>query len=141
MLLTEAEAYLYDRGRLDFDSQVLREIQWFLLYYQTVRPAMYISYDRIAWEGIEDPGLRITFDSSILWRDEELRLNGGSWGTPILKSGQKLMEIKIKKAMPLWLGKILDEEKIYPVSFSKYGKAYEARLIKEKEQRGGSYCA
>lgn len=141
MLLSEAEAYLYRGSRPDFDSQVLHEIDWFLAYYRTVAPAMYISYERTAWEGLEDPGLRLTFDGSILWREEDLDLKSGSRGTPILKPGQKLMEIKTPGAMPLWLGKLLDQERIYPVSFSKYGKAYEARFTKEKEQRGGIHCA
>ena len=38
------------------------------------------------------------------------------------------MEIKTAFAMPLWLAKLLDENKIYPTSFSKYGTAYKLDL-------------
>jgi hypothetical protein len=85
---------------------------------------MYISYDRIAMYGIEDPELRITFDSNILWRERELWLSCGIWGNPILEEGVMLMELKISRAIPLWLAHILDEYRLYPVSFSKYGRAY-----------------
>lgn len=43
----------------------------------------------------------------------------------LLQEGQTLMEIKIPNAMPLWLAEALSELSIFPVSFSKYGRAYE----------------
>ena len=41
--------------------------------------------------------------------------------------------------MPLWLAGTLAENKIYPTSFSKYGRAYENALreIKNKEVNYG----
>ena len=48
MVLSEAEAYLYQGWKPGFSSQVLREIDWFLKYYGQITPAMYISYERIA---------------------------------------------------------------------------------------------
>lgn len=140
MVLSEAERYLGRGIRPGFESQVLREIDWFLRYYQDIRPAMYISYERVAMNDLEDPALRLTFDSNILWRDQELRLGKGSWGTPVLEQGQRLMEVKIQGAMPLWLGKIFDELRIFPVSFSKYGKAYCQRK-ERKTVKGGIHCA
>lgn len=35
------------------------------------------------------------------------------------------MEVKISNAAPLWLAQALSEIGIFPVSFSKYGRAYE----------------
>lgn len=35
------------------------------------------------------------------------------------------MELKTANAIPLWLSRVLDELKIYPTSFSKYGYAYQ----------------
>lgn len=116
MVLSEAEAYLYQGWKPGFSSQVLREIDWFLKYYGQITPAMYISYERIAMNEVKDSGLRVTFDTNILWRKEELNLKEGSWGNPILEPGQRLMEIKIAGAMPLWLGEILDKLYIYPSS-------------------------
>jgi hypothetical protein len=124
MELTEAERYLYDGNPIGKDTQIMKEIDWFLKYYRNLEPAMYISYDRVALYGAEEPELRITFDSNLLFREEELLLECGGWGSPILAEGQRLMEIKIPGAMPLWLSHILDELDIYPVTFSKYGKGY-----------------
>jgi hypothetical protein len=44
------------------------------------------------------------------------------------------MEIKTEGAMPLWLAHLLDEMRIFPTSFSKYGRAYLNEL--EKKLRG-----
>ncbi|MEY8354354.1 polyphosphate polymerase domain-containing protein [Lachnospiraceae bacterium 54-53] len=141
MSLGEAEEYLYRRRRPERDSQVLHEIDWFLDFYKSVVPSMYISYDRVAMYGAEDEELRVTFDGNILWRDENLKLDTGSWGRPLLEPGSCLMEIKIAGAMPLWLGTILDELKIYPASFSKYGQAYVRQTLQKLQNKGGENCA
>jgi SPX domain protein involved in polyphosphate accumulation len=124
MGLSEAERYLYSKEQIKRQTQITNEIDWFMKAYQNLIPAMYISYNRTAMYGVEDSELRVTFDSNILWREEELHLSSGAWGCPILKEGQHLMEIKIPGAMPLWLAHMLDELEIYPTSFSKYGRAY-----------------
>jgi len=126
MSLDEAENYLYCGEEPTEDSQIRREVDWMFAYYKNLKPAMHLSYDRIAMFGMEDSNLRITFDSQILWREKALDLSKGAWGEPLLQEGQRLMEIKIAGAMPLWLSHMLDEMKIYPVSFSKYGNAYKA---------------
>ncbi len=122
--LTDAEHYLYDNRPCKKQTQITREIDWFLKSYQNLIPSMYISYERIAMYGVLDPEVRITFDSNILWREEELWLESGAWGDPILEKGQSLMEIKLPGIMPLWLSHILNELEIFPASFSKYGKGY-----------------
>ncbi|MFT4005275.1 MAG: polyphosphate polymerase domain-containing protein [Lacrimispora sp.] len=141
MSLEEAEDYLYRGKRTGKDSQVLHEIDWFLDYYKGVVPAMYISYDRIAMYGIEDEELRLTLDGNILWRDGALNLDKGSWGNTLLEQGGCLMEIKLAGAMPLWLGTALDELKIYPASFSKYGQAYVVQTMMKLQNKGGENCA
>lgn len=141
MSLKEAKAYLYTGKRPSKDSQVLREIDWFLSYYAPLLPAMYISYERTALYGLEDPALRVTFDGNILWRDESLSLEQGFWGQSLLEPGWRLMEIKLPGAMPLWLVKLLDELQIYPTSFSKYGRAYERHMEEKLQIKGGENCA
>ena len=141
MNLAEAEAYLYRGSKPGRETQVLREIDWFFQYYKNVIPAMYISYERTALYGVEDKELRLTFDGNILWRTDSLKLQTGSWGTPLLENGWCLMEIKIPGSMPLWLGHILDELNIYPASFSKYGQAYERQQMMNFEKKGGVSCA
>jgi len=135
MELTVAEEYLYDLEPVSQPSQITREIDWFLNFYKNIAPEMYISYNRIAMYGVEDPELRVTFDSNILWREEELWLECGVWGNPLLEESCRLMEIKIPGTMPLWLSHILDDLDIYPISFSKYGNAYMQSERQKKNER------
>ena len=61
MVLSEAEGYLLRHEAPGVETQVLREIDWFLKYYRDIRPAMYIAYDRIAAYDTQKPELRVTF--------------------------------------------------------------------------------
>jgi hypothetical protein len=135
--LTQAESYLYNRKQAAIRTQITGEIDWFLTFYKELVPSMYISYERVAMYGIDDSEVRVTFDSNILWREEELRLESGVYGSPLLPDGYRLMEIKIPGAMPLWLSHILDELQIFPVSFSKYGKGYQQMVIQGRNKRIG----
>jgi hypothetical protein len=94
---------------------------------------------------IFDPELRITFDTNIRWRDREIELEAGDSGDVMMGEDSYIMEIKIGEAMPVWLADILDELKIYPASYSKYGTCYCNYLSKgihsEEETVGGNYCA
>lgn len=119
-------------------TQIEREINWFIDSHAGLAPRMYISYERLAYAGLRDPEFRVTFDSNILWREEALSLRNGAWGAALLAPGQRLMELKIPEAMPLWFAHALDEFRIYPASFSKYGEAYRARCRQEKR---GVVCA
>jgi hypothetical protein len=124
MPYVDALAYLTEGARPPKESQISKEIDYFLKYYKGIRPAMAISYDRIAMAGIKDPDLRITFDTNIRWRTEDLSLKKGNVGKDILLSGQHLMELKIAGAMSPEMARILDELNIRKTSFSKYGKGY-----------------
>lgn len=106
------------------NPQIENELKYFLRFYEGIAPAMYLSYDRLAYCGAEDPSLRLTFDTHILYREEQKELDKGIWGKELLPAGVRVMEIKIPNAMPLWLSAILDELEIYPASFPKYGTAY-----------------
>jgi len=140
LTLEEARQYLLHQEQPRRESQILHEIDWFLQRYQPV-PKIYIAYDRIALFGNEDKDLRVTFDQNILFRESLLDLSSGSWGKPLLKTGNVLMEIKIPGSMPLWLSHILNELRLYPTSFSKYGNIYKAHLLHQVFPKGGSYCA
>lgn len=124
MKYSEAYDYLINGEPPPKQTQITNEIDWLMKYYGDVRPAMVITYERTAMFSNENNDLRITFDSNILWRREDLDLRFGAYGEPLLPEGHYLMEIKIPGAMPVWLAHMLDELKIYPASFSKYGMAY-----------------
>ena len=121
--LAKAKIYL-NGGEKPDGSQIMNEIDWLMNYYGDVGPSMILSCEREAYTLKENPDLRITFDTNIRFRETELDLSLGSHGTPLLPQDTVLMEIKTAGAMPLWLSALLDEQKLYPVAFSKYGTAY-----------------
>lgn len=128
--LTYAAAMEYIHGgSKPPDSQIMREIDWAMRFYGDPKPSAVVSYERDAFFVRDLPALRITFDSGVRYRKDELDLTLGDEGKQILPDGICLMEIKTDGAMPLWLSHTLDELKIYPASYSKYGTAY-AEIIK-----------
>lgn len=132
----ESKDYLYEDVPLTKKSQISAEIDYFKKCYPGLRPAMAISYDRIAMAGIEDSELRITFDKNIRWRTDHLDLKYGNVGRDILEEGQYLMELKIAGAMDLKLVEVLEELDIRQISFSKYGRGYETLLAERLELVG-----
>lgn len=129
MTLSEADAYLQHRKKpVDLSKysqkQIFSELDVFLSRYPVV-PKQYISYQREAFFGKDDSTFRLTLDRQITERRYDLSLSQESYGSQIIAPNQRLMEVKISGAMPLWLSKKLAELKIYKISFSKYGKAYQ----------------
>lgn len=121
-----------DRGLIHDDNQKLGEIEEMRHIYGKLKPAMTICYERVAMVGIEDPELRITFDSNIRWRTKEMDLKNGTYGRDIIGRDQYLMEIKIANSMSMELAKILSELRIFPVSISKYGRGYTDMIFREE---------
>lgn len=127
LTLKEAYKFLEDRIRpksLDFlNNQVLDEIEYYLNNNE-VSPRVYISYSRKAFFGKNDKYFRITFDSNILGRRDNLSLQLGLYGENLLPRDSYLMEVKILGAIPIWLSKTMSELEIYNTHFSKYGSEY-----------------
>ncbi len=140
--VTEKEAmdYLCKGIPLAKQSQITEEIDYACEFYRNLEPAVFLSYEREAFYGKEDKELRITFDENILWRNEDISLCSPVYGTPILREGHALMEIKIASAMPLWLTQLLAENQIFKTSFSKYGNAYQSMMRKEQYDGGKKYA-
>ncbi|MBQ7669089.1 MAG: polyphosphate polymerase domain-containing protein [Clostridia bacterium] len=133
MTLKEAENYLFHNILPNKQDQIFKEINYFKEFYNPV-PKVTLSYERNAYYGITDSNLRITFDSNIRQRQDDLSLSKGDKGTLLLDEGICLMEIKALGAMPIWLTTMLSELKIYPTSFSKYGKFFEEVVFNEGEE-------
>ena len=136
--LTQKEAmeYLLKGARPQKDSQILHEIDYFLKYHNP-QPRVYLCYDRTAYFSPENPDLRITMDHDIRFRLTQVDLSKGAWGTSVLPQNTKLMEIKIPGVMPLWLADALDENGIYPQSYSKIGTVY-SKFIQPTLHLGGN---
>jgi len=109
------------------DEQVGKEIKYLNSYYDGLNPKVYITCNRQCYENGD---LRITFDTDMKYRFKNISLSDNKEDKSLGDYG--VMEIKVNGAMPLWLSKILDEEKIYPMSHSKVGLAY----LKEKKING-----
>ncbi len=113
--------------RDDYSSKsVLGDVKQFIDIHQNMIKPIHIEYHRIAY--IYRPRLdnvRVTFDQHLRVYDKGSK----SWAT-IIPVEDYLMEIKATGAMPLALTKALSALKIYPTSFSKYGKYFEKKLAK-----------
>lgn len=129
--LTEKEAvqWLEQEQHCQQSTQIVSEIDYFLDFYKTLTPKIFLSYEREAFYAKDDSGLRITFDENILWRQEELSLEADIYGNEILPENTVLMEIKCSGGIPLWMVQILSQEGIYKTSFSKYGEAYKTMIL------------
>ncbi|WP_295211362.1 polyphosphate polymerase domain-containing protein [Ruminococcus sp.] len=141
MSLEQSRDFIAGREIPHKNVQIENELKYFLKFYEGIAPAMYLSYDRIALCGIENPALRVTFDTHILYREEQLELDKGIWGKELLPIGTRIMEIKIPGVMPMWLSEILDELKIFPASYSKYGTAYLNELSEKINKGKVTSCA
>lgn len=128
MTLIDAEAYIQTRVKPHYerfiDRQVIKELDVFLNFYESIQPRQYISYQRAAFFGKDDPEFRLTFDRQITARRYDLSLSKASYGEQIILPDQRLMEIKVPGSLPLWMSQALSELEIRRVSFSKYGNAY-----------------
>lgn len=129
MTLSEAKQYLEKGECLGNDKQVMKEIDYFMKFYGGPVPKVYIAYDRTAYFTEEDKNFRITFDTNIRSRLDDLHLEEGDWGEQLISEGMYLMEVKAVAAFPQWLVEAMNRWKIYPTSFSKYGTIYTNKIV------------
>ena len=127
----DSERYLLDHQQV-MDTQISREIDYCMKHYPGLAPAVMLSYQREAFYDKDDHDFRMTFDDTILFRQDHLSLKDGIFGEPIIDENQVLLEVKTASAIPLWLVKVLSDNHIYKTSFSKYGTAY--RIIEERKK-------
>ncbi len=123
----EATAWL-QRKLHRTDTQISREVEYFLDFYESLRPSVFLSYEREAFYAMDGSDFRVTFDDTILCRQEDLSLDIPPYGTPLLPEDKVLMEIKCSGGIPLWMTKVLTQHRIYKTSFSKYGTAYQTMI-------------
>ena len=134
--LTEWEAIQWVSGetRCGQGSQISDEIDYFRDYYETLRPVVFLSYEREAFCANDGGDFRVTFDDHILCRQEDISLESDIWGAALLGDGMVLMEIKCSGGIPLWMIRVLSGEYIYRTSFSKYATAYETVIYPQLQK-------
>ena len=110
------------------DSQIGQEIGYMKTRYPDIRPAMFLSYERESFCA-EGSDLRITVDSDIVARTEDVSLSSDAPGHAVLPSGYTLMEIKTMYGYPVWLNSVLGSNRLYKSCFTKYGNAYKEMVL------------
>ncbi len=124
----EAMEWVLGQQHCRKDTQISEEVDYFLAFYGSLRPAVFLSYEREAYFSKDGSDFRVTFDDHILCRQEDISLASAVYGTPLLPEGKVLMEIKCSGGIPLWMTRVLSQERIYKTSFSKYGTAYQTMI-------------
>jgi hypothetical protein len=106
----------------------MTEMQWALERYGRLAPVFRVEYERCAYAyRVEGASLRLTIDRDASWSKSRWEIEGDSGRSyPLLAPGFCLMEIKTSAPLPLALTRVFDELELYPRSFSKVGRAYEA---------------
>ena len=137
----EAMEALWEGRPLPAQGQIAREIEAFREFYgPTLKPRMFLSYEREAYYPTDGEDFRLTLDENILWRTDHVDLGTSLWGTNLLTPDQILMELKTPGGFPLWMVKFLSENGIRKISFSKYGTAY-GQLMMMSDRMGGRHYA
>lgn len=116
------------------DVQIAREIDYMIKYLKLI-PKIFIACERESYDGKKEKDLRVTFDANLRYRMDNLTFESGAEGKKFFHDKQNIiLEIKASGGMPLWLVSALNELKIYPQSFSKYGKVYKQMKGKKNVQ-------
>lgn len=116
-------------------QQIMSEIDW-MMSTNKLYPRVMIAYDRIALKPVDETleDFRITFDFDIRYRDTDLDISLGDYGSPVAPEFYCLMEVKSIGSYPLWFSHVLSEFHIQKGSFSKYATTYKRYLIQEEKQ-------
>lgn len=114
----------------EVDNHIKKEIEYYLSHHP-VKPSTLVKYDRYALFGKDDKSLRITFDLELKSNRKNVEFDKGVYDNYIIPPDLCILEIKTSRNYPLWLAKALSKIKIYPHTFSKYGKDHE-NSVKEK---------
>ena len=105
------------------DLQIAKEVDY-LIDTLDLKPRILVYYQRESYLG--ENGLRITFDSDLKYRDQDLNFKSTKKDRTFFKDETNIiMEIKAHEVLPLWLVKALSKEKLYPTKFSKIGRIYQ----------------
>ena len=133
--LPENEAFeLITNREAKEKDQISRELEAFMETYKGLEPKYMIIYDRLAYYQ-DDSDLRITIDMNPRYRTNDLNLHTSMNGTPLIKEGGAILEVKVQHSVPTWLSAILSKGKIYQTSFSKVGTAHKEEMKKKIKEK------
>jgi hypothetical protein len=108
------------------DKAVLDEVFVFLWQYN-LRPVSIVRYDRQAFIGTKfEPGLRVTFDTSLSSQSHPLHIHETPCGLSMLPLNWVVMEIKVNERIPYWLTELIAAHNLQLIRISKYCRSIEA---------------
>lgn len=108
------------------DKAFIEEVFAYLWQYN-LQPMRIVRYERQALMGtMYDPGLRVTFDSSLSFQAHPLHLHEQASGLPMLAANHVVMEIKVNERLPSWLAEMVASHDLQLVRVSKYCRSIEA---------------
>ena len=130
--LKEYEKYLKS-GKIceNENMQIFKEIDY-TKKTKDLKPKMMVAYDRLSYYLKEDENTRITFDFNLRYREEMLDLKFGDAGHKFFDEDIIIMEVKTLSSLPIWFVKLMNNNKFYPSSFSKYGEIYKKQILQNK---------
>lgn len=122
LTIDEYRAYL--AGQKLADSQVMNEIDY-VISKKSLRPKIFIAYDRLAYAAADGSSLRVTIDHNLRSRSHDTDIARIDDCENYFADDERfIMEIKSSGGLPGWLTDSLSRHHIYPSSFSKYGKIF-----------------
>lgn len=130
--LTKEEYRKYiDKGIIPDNNnlQIMKELDYYIKYYK-LHPYIYVAYDRLSYYSKYDDCFRITIDSNLRYRLNDLYLDDNENNSLYFDNKKYIMEVKSLNSLDYDFVKYLSKNKIYPVSFSKVGSIY----MKERER-------
>lgn len=108
------------------DELFLNEVYAFVWQYN-LQPASIVQYDRQAFIGTKyDPGLRVTFDTSLAFQTYPLYLHESPTNLPMMPANRVVVEIKVNERMPHWIADLVKQNNLQMTRISKYCCSIEA---------------
>ena len=122
-------------------TQIAKELDFYLRT-NKVSQKMFVAYRRRAFSCDEHPGLRLTLDTDIRYRSDELHFQEPNEGRIVLSDDYQLMEIKFPASIPLWLARLCSENGIFATTYSKYARCFTNYVLLEnaKKKDGDDPC-
>ncbi len=132
---SKAMSYLCNESELDDNSQIKKEVDYFINTHKHLSPSIYLSYEREAYYSLSDEDFRITFDFDIKMRDIDISPYESEHDVNILLDDCVVLEVKTVWGLPFWFIDFLGQNGLYKTSFSKYGTAYNNFILPKYIQR------
>ena len=136
--LADFYEYLKNGQLKSASSEIKKELDICIKRYG-LKPTLFLAYDRTSYCDKDNPAFRLTFDRNVRSRETDLHLEHGDHGEKFFDNGTVVMEVKALNAYPFYFVKALSKLKIFPASFSKYGRVTEKILAAENQQSRRQY--